>query len=114
MELLEFVCEVIDATPSGGVGAGAIVLVGMLELLLVAVTNGVSIIAADGVRGAMALAPLMNCHWQLAVPLALAAGIAIAFPETMTVSVPLTLVLVAASSIAGNFHSYTQSVVLDA
>jgi hypothetical protein len=38
---------------------------------------------------------------------------AITFPETATVPVPVTFVLVGASSIAGNSHSYTGAVVFD-
>jgi len=38
---------------------------------------------------AAAAPPLVNCHWQLAVPVALADGIAIEFPIAVTAPVPV-------------------------
>jgi len=49
--------------------------------------------------------PLLNCHVQFAVLLTLASCIGNRLPATTMVPIPLTLVLFAASSIAGKDHS---------
>jgi hypothetical protein len=53
----------------------------------------------------MECAPLTNRHLQVAMPDELADGIGMEFAVTGTPPVPLTFVLVAASSIAGKGHS---------